>query len=349
MNEGSLRWRARIGSLKWISLIVIILAGIGLIYAISELLTAIKNPTEPRVVNIEQIVTGDVGSNQYITLEGFAMYDTGYEETEDNVPVATYYLLVDDITGHVLIVKASEIYIDDREMDWITLAGMTHKTSPELRELIQSDNVYFEEAGFYTTADYYLAEADTPSGLAQSLFLSAPLAAVVVLSAIPFFYPTTVFLPKPVEMISIDPVSTDKKAGNLKATGRFLQLKKVEPSLELGKRRQQFTNAVANVVPLDRGDLMIYIHHVVRYNFIAVSKTHWGVFLNSRNVNVVEPGVQLGWTDRPAVQFNYTSGEGKSEILLLSFDHAADQAAFVKLLREQEFKVGSGIASQAFL
>jgi hypothetical protein len=349
MNESSLRWRARIGSLRWIGLIVIILAGIGLIYAIGELLTAIKNPAEPRTVSVEQIVTGAVGSSQYVTLEGFAMYDTGYEETEDGVPVATYFLLVDDFTGHLLVVKASDVSIEDREMDWATFVGMTQNTPSDLKGLIQSDADFFEDAGFYTTPDLYLVENDRPSGLPQSLFLTASLAAVVVLSGIPFFYPTTVFLPKPVEMIAMDSTPSNKKEQGVKATGRFLQLKKVEPSLELGKRRQQFTNAVANVIPSEQGDLMIYIHHVVRYNFIPVSKTHWGAFLNKRNVNVVEPGMQLGWTDRPAVQFSYTSDEGKSETLLVNFDTGGDQARFVKNLREMGFKVGSGISSQAYL
>jgi hypothetical protein len=349
MNENSLRWRARIGSLKWIGLIVIILAGIGLVYAIGELLTSIQNPAEPRAVNVEQIVTGDIGSSQYVTLEGFAMYDTGYEETEDGVPVAFYFLLVDDLTGHLLVVKASDIYIENREMDWITLVGMTRKTPSDLKGLIQSDAGFFEEEGFYTTTDLYLIEGDRPSGIAQSMFLSCLLAAVMVLSAIPFFYPTTVFLPKPVEMATMGSMPTGNKEQGVKATGRFLQLKKVEPSLELGKRRQQFTNAVANVIQLDQGDLMIYIHHVVRYNFIPVSKTHWGVFLNNKTVNVAEPGVQLGWTDRPSVQFSFTSEEGKSETLLLNFDHVADQAAFLKLLRERGFKVGSGISSQTYL
>ncbi len=349
MNENSLRWRARIGSLKWIGLIVVILAGIGLIYAISELLTAIQNPSEPRTVKVEQIVTGDVGSSQYVTLEGYAMYDTGYEQTEDGVPVATYFLLVDDFTGHLIVVKASDVHIDHREMDWTSLVGMTRKTPSELKGLIQSDTGFFEEAGFSTTADLYLVEGETPSSIGQSLLLSSSLAAVVVLAVIPFFYPTTVFLPKPVEMVTVDAVSMNKKVGNLKATGRFLQLKKVEPSLELGKRRQRFTNAVANIIPLDQDDLMIYIHHVVRYNFIPVSKTHWGVFLNKKNVSVVEPGLQLGWTDRPAVQIRFTSEEWKSETLLLAFDHASDQAAFVKLLRERGFKVGSGISTQPYL
>ncbi|OGO19838.1 MAG: hypothetical protein A2Z14_17745 [Chloroflexi bacterium RBG_16_48_8] len=349
MKESSLRWRARIGSLKWIGAIVIILAGIGLIYAIGELLTAVQNPTEPRNVSVEQIVTGAVGSSQYVTLEGYAMYDTGYEETEDGVPVATYFLLVDDFTGHLLVVKASDITIDHREMEWITLVGMTRKTPSELRGLIQSDSDFFEEAGFFTTADLYLIEGDTPSGIAQSMFLASSLAAVVVLSAIPFFYPTTIFLPKPVEMVTTDSVPSDKKRVSIKATGRFLQLKKVEPTLELGKRRQQFTSAVANIIPMDQGDLMIYIHHIVRYNFIPVSKTHWGVFLNKQNVGVVEPGVQLGWKDRPAVQFSFARDEGKLETLLLSFDHVVDQAALIKLLREMGFRVGSGIASQAYL
>jgi len=348
INENSLRWKARIGSLKSISIVVIIMAGFGLIYAIGELLAAVQNPTEPRVVTIEQIVTGSIRSGQYVTLEGFAMYDTGYEETENGAVIASYFLLLDDLTGHLVVVQASDINIDQREMDWITLAGMTRKTSYDLRGLIESDTAFFKEQGFSTTPDIYLSEGDKPAGDAQSLILVLVLAGLVVGSIVPFFYPTTVFLPKPIEMFAMDSFSTTKKAGGLKATGRFIQLKKVEPSLELGKRKQKFTQAVANIIPMDQGDLIIYIHHVIRYNFITVSKTHWGLFLNNKNVSVVEPGIKLGWKDNPAVQFNYSTEEGKPETLLLAFDHASDLTSYVKFLREKGFKIGSGISSQAY-
>jgi hypothetical protein len=345
MDESSLRWQARIGSLKWLGLIMIIGAGIGLIIVVGNLLTSLRNPGEPQSVTIQQVVDGSIRSNQYVTLEGFAMYDTGYEQTENGRVIDTYYLLVDEFSGYLLVVNASTPDISDRELDWIRLVGMTHKTPTDLRQIIQEDFEFYRQEGFATTAELYIAEGEKPSGTAETAALGIVLFALVIVGAIPFFFPTTVFAPKPAELVTLDPTPSKKKRSGVFATGRFIKLKKVKPTLEIGKRMQKFTRAVANIIPAEKGDLVVYIHHVVRYNFIPVSKTHWGVFLNPRIVQVAEPGLQYGWKDRPAVQINYAGKDNKSETLLLTFNKVSDQAFFLKLLREKGYRIGSGISS----
>jgi len=345
MDENSLRWQARIGSLKWLGLLMMVGAGIGLVLVVGDLLTALRNPGEPQSVTIQQVVDGSINPNQYVTLEGFAMYDTGYELTEDGRVIEKYYLLVDEISGYLLVVNASMPNTSDRELDWIRLVGMTHDTPTDLRQIIREDFAFYRQEGFVTTAELYIAEGEKPSGIAETAALSFVLIALVIVGAIPFFFPTTVFAPKPMELVTVDPSPSKKKGSGVSATGRFIKLKKVKPTIEIGKRMQKFTRAVANIIPMEKGDLVVYIHHVMRYNFIPVSKTHWGVFLNPRNVQVAEPGVQYGWTDRPAVQINYAGKDNKPETLLLTFNKVSDQAFFMKLLREKGYKIGSGISS----
>jgi len=344
MNENSLRWQARIGSLKWLGFMIIIGAGIGLIIAIGNLITALNNPGEPQAITIEQVVNGSIGSNQYVTLEGFAMFDTGYEETKDDRLVESYYLLLDDITGHLVVVNASTTDVTNRELDWIRLVGMTHTTPSDLEEIIRSDFAFYRQEGFETIAELYIAEGEQPFAIAETLALSIVLFALVIVGVIPFFFPTTVFAPKPVEMSTADSVASKGKGSGVVASGRFIQLKKVKPTLEIGKRMRKFTRAVANIIPMERGDLVIHIHHIVRYNFIPVSKMHWGVFLNPNNVQLAEPGLQYGWKDRPAVQFSYTGRDNKQATLQLTFSQISDQAFFMKLLRDKGFRVGSGIS-----
>jgi hypothetical protein len=347
MNESALRWQARIGSLKPLSIIALILVVLLLIALVGEFLTAIQNPKEPQLVTVEQLVSGSVEDNRYITLEGYAIYDAGYEMLEDNTVVATYYLLLDDQTGHLIIVKASSANVDARQSDWITLVGMTQDTPVEMRDLIHEDLDYYQGEGFLTTPDLLVVEGKAPKGTSSLLVQLLLSGAIGVIAVVPFFFPSTIFAPRPVELATAAPQEKQKKSA-VKASGRFLQLKKVEPSIELGKRRQRFTNTVANLIPLQGDRLMVYIRHVVRYNFIPVSKTHWGVFLTAKNAIEVEPGVHYGWKDRPAVRFRYYEQEGKEGTLLLSFDDAADQASFIKLLKERGFGVGTGISSQVY-
>lgn len=348
MDETRLRWRARIGSLKPISIIALIFSIPSLIFAAGELLTALQHPKEPQPVTAEQLVNGSIREDRYVTLEGYAMFEAGYEMLEDNAVVATYYLLLDGATGHLIVVKASNIVIDDRESGWITLVGMTKAAPTEIANSIRQDMAYFKSEDFLTNPTLLVAENKSPKGISGSLAWLICSGAVGVVAVVPFFFPSIVFAPKPPEWMTSAP---QEKRGNatVKASGRFLELKKVKPAIELGKRRRKFTNAVANVIPLQKGRLMVYIQHGIRHNLIPVSKTHWGVLLDPKHAPAIEPGVLYGWKDRPAVRFRYRELEGSEEVLLLSFDHHSDQAYFIHFLKERGFAVGSGISSQAIV
>ncbi len=177
-------------------------------------------------------------------------------------------------------------------------------------------------------------------------FITVLLGGGFLISIIPFFFPTTVFIPKAVE-VTAGEAATARKGSAIFATGRFLKMKKMAPKIEPGKRTQKFTNSVANIIPLQGQSMMVYIHHVVRYNFIPISKTHWGVFLAPGSEYEIQQGLKLGWTDRPAVEFRYRSKDNNPETLLVTFNNSLDQADFLNMLREKGFRLGTGIRTSA--
>ncbi len=342
MEESSLRFRARIGALKWLGLVGLIGFGVLLLITGGSLITALKNPRNPQPVSIQQLVDGSIGTDQFVSFEGYALYEDGYEEMENGSVAATYYVMLDEFTGYLVLVQASSTRVVDRVSDYVVLTGMTEKTSFDLRDLVRSDAGYYAEVGYITTADLYVAEGEKPADPAVQGFFTVLLAGGFLFSIVPFFFPTTVFMPTPPDMSSTT-VPTKKKDAGINATGRFLQLKKMEPKIVPGKKTRKFVKSVANIVSFEGENMMIYIHHVVRYNFIPISKTHWGVFLAPRTVSEIQQGVLLGWKDRPAIEFRYPSKDNKEETLLITFDHAIDQADFVKVLRGKGFRVGTGI------
>jgi hypothetical protein len=335
------------GSLKGLGLLGLIVCGILLVIVGGQLLTAINNPANPQSVTIQQLVNGSVDTSKYVSVQGYAIYDALYTYEEDDRVTQAYFILADDLSGHIIMVRAVSVDMSGRVDNYATLTGMTRKTASELRDLIQGDAGAFAAEGFIATPDLYLEEGAKPGDPALMGFFTVILAGGFLFSFVPFFFPTTVFLPKSMDMSMGTTPPTKRKDTDITATGRFLHLKKIEPEIIPGKKMQKYTNAPANIIPLRGDSVMIYIHHVVRYNFIPISKTHWGIFLSPKMAREIQPGVKLGWKDRPAVEIRYPTKDNKVEILLLTFEHAADQMGFVKLLREKGFGVGTGIRTSA--
>jgi hypothetical protein len=71
------------------------------------------------------------------------------------------------------------------------------------------------------------------------------------------------------------------------------------------------------------------------------------VFLAPGSEYEIQPGLKLGWTDRPAVEFRYRSKDNNPETLLVTFNNSLDQADFLNMLREKSFRVGTGIRTSA--
>jgi hypothetical protein len=155
-------------------------------------------------------------------------------------------------------------------------------------------------------------------------------------SVVPFFFPSTVFVPHPVDTSAGPPPARPE----LKATGRFVQLTQLEPAIQIGEHTRKFANEPANVVPLAKSRLMIYIRNAAKTKAkggAARTETDWGVFVDKRTVHAIEPGRIYGWKDRWAVRFRYAGPEEKEETLLAIFESAAAQAQFADLLTKSGF------------
>ncbi len=336
MNEGALRWKARIGSMKTAGGIILFFLAIGLFFAVDNLLTAMKNSPEPRTVTVAQIVNGEVGLSEYVRVKGLASRESAYRSTEDGKTTDTYYFLVDKKAQNVVVVHSPEpviVSLSD-EYDNVTVEGMTRNAPSGIQNLIKEDISDFEADNMNLTDSPIIYEGQKPSDKIFSLVLVLGLGFFMLLCIVPFFFPGTVFASLPLPAV---PPGDAPRSGT-QATGRFLRMKSGE-SWELGRGSQKFDKAVANLVRRGEQGLAIYIHHIVTTRSYGVkiseNHSHWVVFLDPMNVKSVEAGRLYGWSDRWAVRFQYTDERQKPATLIASFGSAAEQlecVALVKLL-----------------
>ena len=230
------RLKAIIGSLKPLAAIVAILAVILLALFGNDLLTAVRNLDGPQTVTIGQLVKGEVGRGQYVTVSG----------------------------GALLACLAT------------------------------------------------------------------------------FLFPSTVFAPRR----SAEMTAPPGEIRDIKVSGEFQKLKSVKPTIEVGKGSRKLTKAVANLVPMGEGRLMVYIHHIMRVKSYGITvsrkETDWAVFLEPDKVDMVQPGTLYGWKNRPALQVRYRDPRGKAQKLIISSDEAEALAGSVDLLRRLGFSVRQG-------
>jgi len=345
MDETAVRWKARMCSLKGLS--VLILVGLAALWFSSgeRILQAIQAPATPTALSIGDLRSG-ASTARYVSLSGFAYYDVGYEETSDGHVVASYSLLVDLQTGEAVVVRAAEADAAAREPAQADLIGVVHNSPADLEEIVAADASWFIKQGLAVEPSIYLAEDEHPLPAWAALALLAGSIGVGAVSLLPFFFPATVFAPRPIETLSAEPVRP--AADGLRASGRFQQLKRLEPALEVGKRHQRFSLSPANLLKLPGGDLLIYIHYILRtklYGVVTVSKqeSDWGIILQRTEPWQIEPGMLLGWKDRRAVRLQRQELARKPEAVYLTVDSASAQSELVQRLRSAGFVVGMGI------
>lgn len=344
MNTTWYKIQGMIGSLKALALFVLIIFCILAIFAVQSTYTALINSSDPESVSIGQIVKGEVGTRKYVQVSGYADYEFGYTQTEDGKTTATYYVILDENSGHLLVVRAKEATVYGRQDGNTTLSGLLYSTPSELKKLIQSDEDKMKEAGYVTNANFYLNEASKPPSLIGSLIATLLLGGICLLCVITFFFPSVVFAPAPLDLDVPQPA--EKGNPGVHATGKFIKLQQVRPELVLGKTQRKFENAVANIIPRAERNLLIYIHHIQRTKTYGVtihkSETDWGAFFNGENVIAVESGLLYGWKNRRAVRFRYAGDKGKEEKLILRFDYDWAHADAVNLFQKLGFAVETG-------
>ncbi len=340
MKETGLKWKGRIGSLKALGFLVIIVACFILAFGVSNLNLAAKNSGEgPQNVTISQLVNGEIDSGRYVSVSGVAEYEVGYEETEDGRKTRNFYFLIDPNAGSMILIEHTSAYIVGLESgNSATITGMTRSTPTDLGNAIEGDLETYRGYGVETSAELYVKDGDTPPSVTGAMTTVCITIPVLILCVISFFFPSTVFGPYPV-----DSTATPSGRPRVKATGRFQRLAQIEPTIEVGKGSQKFTNVIANVGPPARGRVMIYIHHIVKTRTYGITvstrESDWGVFFDTSNVHAVEPGKIYGWKTKWAVRFQYQGAKDKLETLYLIFEQAADQAWVVNLLRQSGFMI----------
>ncbi|MBI5567322.1 MAG: hypothetical protein HY870_20655 [Chloroflexi bacterium] len=345
MNEGAMRWKGRLGSLKALAALVLLFAVIFLIGAISNYTLASSNPTQPQAVQIGQLAGNEIGRDRYVTFSGLALYPAAYEETEDGKTTGEFFFVVDTDTGNMILVKASQSLPIIEQEEAVTISGLTHTPETKLRDLIESDLPAIQKADLITTSGVYVGDGETPPSASGSLVTVIGLGVLSLVCVATFLFPTTVFGPRPIDSDAATAATTDRSAW---ATGRFKKLSSIEPSFVFGKGRRSFTNAVTNLIPLEGRQLMLYIHHVMTYRTYGIKvserQTDWGLLIDSGSVIDIEPGKVYGWRDKWAVRFRYNDESARSQTAIVAFNQAGAQAQFMSLLRQMGFSVGSGDA-----
>ena len=341
MKETGLKLKGRIGRLKALGFLVIIVACLILAFGASTINLAAKNSDEgPQKATVSQLVNGEIDSGRYVSISGIAEYEVGYEETdEDGAKTRNFYFLIDQKAGAMILIEHPSAYIVGLESgNSATITGMTHSTPTDLKSAIEDDLETYRGYGFETIIGLYVKDGETPPDMVGGVVAVCVAIPIMIMCVIPFFFPSIVFGPYPV-----DHTATPSGRPRVKATGRFQKLAQIEPTIEIGKGSQQFTNAIANVVPQARGRMMIYVHHIVKTRTYGITvntrESDWGVFFDTGNVHAVEPGKIYGWKTKWAVRLQYQGPKDKPEKLYLIFEQAADQAWVVNLLRQSGFMI----------
>ncbi len=347
MSETALRTQARLGSLKLLAGGVLLGVLIFGVIETGQFITAMRNPGDPQLVTLEQLVNGSIGSERYATVSGYAMYDVGYAKTMDGQKYDVFYALMDDHAGYLILVEAPTAHATESPNAYVSITGMTRNTPTELKSKIQSDIPDLKEQGVVTTAEIYLAAGQKPPSTSGTLTTLLFVNVIAGICVIPFFFPSVVFAPTPTDLSAVQS-QVNYETCEVKATGRFVQLTQLEPTIRTGGRIHKFNRAIANIVPLEDTTLLIYIHHIVRtklYFVATISKdeSHWGAFITKNTVTAIEAGKLYGWEDRWAVRFRYQGQNDKPQTLFVIFGHANFQSEFVQLLHKMDFVVDNAV------
>ena len=344
VNETWLRWKARMGQLRAVGVLILLFGFVGLAALSDSVSTALNSSADPQPVVLDRLIKGEIQPNQYIAVAGIAQYDMGYVRTTDSTK-EEYYYLIEEQTGNMLLVKSPTAIPDDKPAKKVTLYGVTHSPTSKFQDVIESDLASYKRQGLYTSAKVFLTEGELPPSRVVVLIPAIVIGVLILLSIATFFFPNTVFAPLPID----GAVAATDYAAEVQATGQFLKLAAIQPSLQYGKGSRKFVRSIANIWSMQDRSWLIYIHFIMTYrvNGVPVRKTEtdWGLPLNSTNVTEIQSGKLYGWRDRWAVRFQYKNDQLKQEIVLVSFKEQGAQAAFVRALNQSGMYVGSGEAA----
>ncbi len=338
MNEKVLHWKARLGKLKVLCGALFIGALFVTYRGISFLRIALTNPATPLAVTVADLSDGKIGTGRYIGVSGLALYELGYERNTGGQTTHAYYFLCDRDSGTMVLVRhPGHAVTFGGENEQVTLTGITRPTPADLQKAIEQDAMWFGQNGLRTTPRLYVeAGARPPTSSSAALLLVLGLGGVILCGS-SLFLPRLVFVP-----YAVGKYERPKAHSPQKVTGTFHQLQNVDPP-EFGQSARRCVNAVANAMPLNEHELLLYIHYILKIKTYGITvrtkATDWGVLLSSDRVTAITTGKLLGWKDQWAVRFQYPDTQEKMAALWIMFDDGEAQAAFVEQLRTLQFPV----------
>ncbi|NLE46067.1 MAG: hypothetical protein GX620_15215 [Chloroflexi bacterium] len=354
MSETLHRLKARIGSLKGVAIITLVILSVALVFDLRLLASALSNPGDPEHVPLHSVALEEVEVGRFVSVSGYAKYDRGYPVYMNGRVQATYYFILDDETRHLIVVRTSTDTFRDRLPQNTTVFGMIREASPRLRELIEADLPAIRASGYQTTSAIFLEEGARP----PDSFATFSTAVVLLLCMIPFLtvflFPSLVFVPMPVDTIWHR--EQDKNVSHaVRAYGRFFRLDPRNPMPELRGRTRRANFTPVNIKPVGDGRLLVYPLQDARAWSEAVRsgqgdrkrrrrKKLWGIVIDETNFIDIEPGMLYAWQDHWSLRFRYSVGRARPEVLLLAFDNAIAQAECADRLRDLGFTVGMWIA-----
>jgi len=356
LNETLNRWKARIGSLKGVAAVAILVLMIATAIAARMLLTAIDNPEQPEPITIRQIVEGNIEPGRFVTVEGYAKLDHGYDATENGTVRSCYYYLLDDASRYLVVVKTDPATFQSHLTANTRVSGMTRAVPNELRQLIDSDTPGIRAAGYLTSSTIYLEENARPPERFMMFSTVVVLCASMGIFSLTFLFPSTMFQPMPVDTLRVRDASTPINR-TIWARGTFYRLISTEPFIELSGRTRRFRETPVNIKPLPGPQLLIqpltnegqHTYSLALGNqslsfTVGTSPDQWAILVDAQNFIDIDPGKLYGWTDHWAIRLQYSSPGSRKETVILSFENSIAQAECVDRLRELGFLVGMWIA-----
>lgn len=339
MNKTTLRLRGWISALRPFALmagVIGLLSLIGLGINVYRANQAVNSPE----VKIGQLVSGEIGANQYVTITGYIIYGGFFEQTDGDKLVAVVNPVIDMLTGEMIFVRFTNEDVRTKEgEEAVTLSGKTAVPDAEFTQLILDVLPDLEAVGLRTTSFLYIDNVLQPGQINRTWLQIGVVGVVIVLGAAIYAMPGIVFNPEP---LAVGSSAVGVSLGNVQVSGKLFKSVKNNPFEATGRKRH-FSRANANLIKDASNGLIVAVHHVVTYRTYGIktgqAESDWLVKLTPYQVVRIEPGKLYTFIQHQAVRIVYKAEADKQAVLVLSFETDQDQAACINLLKEMGFAV----------
>lgn len=339
MNNSGIRIKGWISALRPFALLGLVLGSLFILGVGINLSRANQAANSPEV-KIGQLVSGEIGPNQYVTINGYVIYGGLFTQTEGDKLVGVVNPVIDPDTGEMILVLFTQEEVLTKEgEEMITVSGKTAAPNDELSQLIADIGPDLDAAGLTTNASLYIDNVLQPGQIKRAWLQIGGIGAAMVLCAAIYAMPAIVFEPGP---LAAGAAEAGAGLGSVRVTGKLFKAARNNP-FESTRRKQHFSKADANLIKDTPNGLLVSVHQVVRHRSygITVGRTEsdWLVRLAPYQAVKIEAGKLYTFFQQPAVRVVYKTEGDKEAVLVFSFQNDQDQAAFINLLKELGFAI----------